>query len=158
MGAGKTTVGKRLARALRRPFLDCDVELVRRTGASIPLIFELESESGFRAREKRLIEELTLEPAIVLATGGGAVIDADNRRVLSERGLVVYLHAPIPLLVARTRHDHNRPLLQTEDRAARLSELMAQRVDFYREIAHVNIDTSSKTLADVVQTIRRLAT
>ncbi len=155
MGAGKTTVGKRLARALRRPFLDCDVELVRRTGASIPLIFELESESGFRAREKRLIDELTLEPGIVLATGGGAVIDADNRRVLAERGLVVYLHAPIPLLVARTRHDHTRPLLQTEDRAARLSELMEQREGFYQEIADVIIDTSTKTLGDVVQTIRR---
>ena len=154
MGAGKTTVGKRLARALKRRFVDCDHELEKRTGVTIPLIFEIEGEAGFRAREKKLVDELTQEAGIVLATGGGAVLDPDNRTALRERGLVVYLHAPVELLAARTRNDTNRPLLQTGDRAGKLRNLMAQREPLYREIADVLVDTGELTLLDIVNTIR----
>lgn len=154
MGAGKTTVGKRLARALKRRFVDCDHELERRTGVTIPLIFEIEGEAGFRAREKKLVDELTQEAGIVLATGGGAVLDPDNRTALRERGLVVYLHAPVELLAARTRNDSNRPLLKTGDRAGKLRALMEQREPLYRDVADVLVDTGALNLVEIVNTIR----
>lgn len=154
MGAGKTTVGKRLARALRRRFVDCDHELEKRTGVTIPLIFEIEGETGFRAREKRLIEELTREDGIVLATGGGAVLDADSRACLRERGTVVYLHAPVELLAARTRNDSNRPLLKAADRTTTLRNLMQQREPLYREIADLVVDTGKLNLTEIVNSIR----
>ena len=153
MGAGKTTIGKRLARALKRRFVDCDHEIERRTGARIPLIFEIEGESGFRSREKRVLDDLTLEENIVLATGGGAVLDPENRLALATRGLVVYLHAPIELLVARTRNDANRPLLQVANRAEKMREIFRQREPLYREIAHVTIDTGAQSMGDIVHTI-----
>lgn len=156
MGAGKTTVGKRLARALRRRFMDCDHELEKRTGVAIPLIFEIEGEAGFRAREKRLVDELTQTTGIVLATGGGAVLDADNRSALSSRGLVVYLHAPVELLAARTRNDTNRPLLKTADRAGKLRELVAQREPLYREVADLVVDTGALSLPEIVNAIREM--
>ena len=154
MGAGKTPVGKRLARALKRRFVDCDHELERRTGVTIPLIFEIEGEAGFRAREKKLVDELTQEAGIVLATGGGAVLDPDNRTALRERGLVVYLHAPVELLAARTRSDSNRPLLKTGDRAGKLRALMEQREPLYRDVADVLVDTGALNLVEIVNTIR----
>jgi shikimate kinase len=154
MGAGKTTVGKRLAKALKRRFIDCDRELERRTGATIALIFELEGEAGFRQREKRLIEELTLVDDVVLATGGGAVLDADNRALLAQRGYTIYLHASLSNLLARTRSDVNRPLLNTEDRAARLQQIIATREPLYRETAHLSIDTGVHSLSVIVQLIR----
>jgi shikimate kinase len=157
MGAGKTTIGKRLARALKRRFVDCDHEIEKKTGASIPLIFEIEGESGFRAREKRVIDDLTLEAGVVLATGGGAVLDPENRQRLSERGLVVFLYAPVELLVARTRNDTNRPLLQTGNRAERLREIMLQREPLYREIADLTVDTGAMAMGEIVSTIKARA-
>jgi shikimate kinase len=157
MGAGKTTIGKRLARALKRRFVDCDHEIEKKTGASIPLIFEIEGESGFRAREKRVIDDLSQEPGVVLATGGGAVLDPENRQRLSERGLVVFLYAPVELLVARTRNDTNRPLLQTGNRAERLREIMLQREPLYREIADLTVDTGAMAMGEIVSTIKARA-
>ena len=154
MGAGKTTIGKRLAKALKKRFFDADQELEQRTGASVTLIFDVEGEAGFREREKRIIDELTALDDIVLATGGGAVLDADNRARLSSRGFVVYLHAAVEHLVDRTRRDANRPLLQTDDPAARLAELMAEREPLYREVADLVVDTGELALHEVLKTIR----
>lgn len=154
MGAGKTTVGRRLARQLKLRFVDCDQEIERRTGASISLIFDVEGEAGFRAREKRLVEELTQLDEVVLATGGGAVLDPDSRRVLGERGLVVYLHAPLDKLLARTRGDTGRPLLDTDDRAGRLQQIVEFRDPLYRETADLILDTGTLTLSDIVDRIR----
>ena len=154
MGAGKTTIGRKLARALHLRFMDCDHEIEQRTGASIPLIFDIEGEPGFRAREKRVIDELTLMADAVIATGGGAVLDPDNRKCLSERGFVVYLHAPLEHLLARTRGDTNQPLLKTGDRVKRMQELMKFREPLYREVADLIVDTGALTLAAVVHQIR----
>lgn len=153
MGAGKTTVGRRLAQALRRDFIDSDHEIEQRAGAKIPLIFELEGEAGFRSREKTVIEELTQRPAIVLATGGGAILDADNRRCLIGRGFVVYLHASVDEQLRRTRFDHNRPLLQTADPQARLTHLIERRDPLYREVADCIISTEGQPIKQVVRAI-----
>ncbi len=154
MGAGKTTIGKRLAKRLRRNFVDSDQELESRTGASVALIFDVEGESGFRAREKRLIDELTQLDNIVLATGGGAVLDADNRAALSSRGFVVYLNASVEDLIARTQRDSSRPLLNTDDPAARMRELLEHRDPIYQGVADLVIDTGKLNLAEVVREIQ----
>ncbi len=153
MGAGKSTVGKRLAQALGMEFVDSDRALEERTGASIPLIFELEGEEGFRRREAAIIDELTQRPALVLATGGGAVTTPANRRYLSERGTVVYLQTSVDRQLARTRHDKNRPLLQTPNPRARLQELLKQREPLYREIADIIVSTDHGRPGSVVRTI-----
>jgi len=153
MGAGKTTIGRRLAQVLDREFLDSDHEIEQRAGASIPLIFELESEAGFRAREKAVIAELTQHPGIVLATGGGAVLDPDNRRCLAGRGFVVYLYASVDEQLQRTRHDTQRPLLQTADPRARLASLLEQRDPLYREIADLVVSSDGQLLRAIVQQI-----
>jgi shikimate kinase len=147
MGAGKTTIGRRLAKNMRRTFYDSDKEIEERTGASISLIFEIEGEAGFRARERRMIAELTQLKNIVLATGGGAVIDPDNRACLKQRGFVVYLRAPVERLLVRTHLDRGRPLLQTTDPAQRIKELLMEREPFYREVADAIIDTDHQTAA-----------
>lgn len=134
MGAGKTTIGRYLARALELEFIDVDAEIVRRAGADIPWIFDMEGEEGFRQREHSVVEELTRRPDIVLATGGGAVQRTDNRAAL-RRGFVIYLHATVEQQLARTRRDRNRPLLRTDDPQARLRELMTRREPLYRELA-----------------------
>lgn len=154
MGAGKTTIGKKLARALRLRFVDCDHEIELRTGATIPLIFDIEGEAGFRAREKRVVDEVTLEDGVVVATGGGAVLDPENRALLQERGFVVYLHAPLEHLLARTRGDTNRPLLQAGDRVKRMQEILKAREPLYRGVADLIVDTGALTLTAVVQNIR----
>ena len=154
MGAGKTTIGRRLAKSLRRKFIDSDQEIERRTGASIALIFDVEGEAGFREREKRIIDELSGLDDVVLATGGGAVLAEENRTTLSERGFVVYLHADIDQLVDRTRRDANRPLLNTEDPAARLRGLMEQRDPLYREVADLIIDTGTLNMQNVLKQIK----
>ena len=141
MGAGKTTVGRLLARRLGRRFADSDVEIEARCGVSIPVIFEIEGEEGFRQRERAMIDELTREPGIVLATGGGAVLAPENRRALSTRGRVVYLRAQPADLYRRVRHDRNRPLLATPDPLKRLEELFALRDPLYREVADLVVDT-----------------
>ena len=158
MGAGKTSVGRMLARDLRKQFYDSDHTIEARTGVKIPVIFELEGEAGFRAREAAAIEELTALHGIVLATGGGAVLSEANRLLLRARGVVVYLRASVNELWHRTRHDRNRPLLQTGDPLARLAELHAQRDPLYREAAHVVIDSGSQSLRALVLKLRaRLA-
>lgn len=155
MGAGKTTVGKLLAKHLRKTFLDSDHEIQRRTGVAIPVIFEIEGESGFRARESTVLKDLAEMENIVLATGGGAVLSLENRQLLSRSGTVVYLRAVVDDLWARTRHDRNRPLLQTTDPRAKLEELFAQRDPLYREVADIIIDTSSQSVYTLVRQLEQ---
>lgn len=156
MGAGKSTIGRQLARELGKSFHDSDHEIEDRTGVDIPLIFELEGEAGFRKREAEVIDELTRLPDIVLATGGGAILDPQNRAHLKERGTVIYLHASVPQQLKRTARDRNRPLLQTEDPKARLTELMAIRDPLYRETADIIIETDGMRVHEVVRKITRL--
>lgn len=141
MGAGKTTVGRMLARRLSRRFMDSDAEIEARCGVRIPLIFEIEGEGGFRLRERTIIAELTALENIVLATGGGVILAAENRRVLAQRGTVIYLCAQPADLYRRLRNDRNRPLLMTADPLRRLEELYAQRDPLYREAAHIVVET-----------------
>src|SRR5690554_2820344 len=136
MGSGKSTIGRQLAKALRRKFYDSDREIEKRTGVSISWIFEMEGESGFREREERVIEALTGREDIVLATGGGAVLSEHNRQWLRERGHVVYLSAPVEQLYRRTARDRKRPLLQHTDRRKQIELLLQQRDPLYREVAH----------------------
>jgi shikimate kinase len=135
-GAGKSTLGRQLARRLHKRFVDADAELEARLGVSIPTIFEIEGEAGFRDREEVTIAELTVLEGIVLSTGGGAVLRPANRERLKENGTVIYLHAEPSTLWARIRHSRNRPLLQTSDPLGRLAELYAQRDALYRETAN----------------------
>ena len=146
MGAGKTTVGRLLARRLKRSFHDTDEEIERRCGVRIPVIFDIEGEAGFRARESQVIEELCTLENTVLATGGGAVLAESNRRAIAGCGIVVYLHARPPQLWQRVRHDRNRPLLKTADPPKRLEELYAQRDPLYREVADLVIDTGRQSV------------
>jgi len=155
MGAGKTTIGRLVARSLNREFLDSDHEIESRTGADIPWIFDVEGESGFRRRERLAIDDLTQLKGVVLATGGGAVLDPDNRRHLGARGMVVYLCTSVDQQLDRTRKDRNRPLLQTEDPRRRLEELMAVRDPLYREIADLVIETDGRTARSVAGEIVR---
>jgi shikimate kinase len=156
MGAGKSTIGKQLAKQLKLAFFDSDHEIESRTGVDIPLIFELEGEAGFRKREAAMIDELTSQDGIVLATGGGAILDKNNRRNLADRGKVIYLHTSIDQQLTRTRRDRNRPLLQTDDPRARLEELMLVREPIYRGLADLVIDTNHKRTRDVVRDVVRL--
>lgn len=151
MGAGKSTAGRLIARRLKRKFIDADHEVERRCGVRIPVIFEIEGEGGFRAREETLIEELTALEDIVLATGGGAVLAEANRRHLAARGTVVYLHAPPPALHERVRQDRNRPLLATADPLARLQELYAVRDPLYREIADIIVETGRQSVQSLAR-------
>jgi len=146
MGAGKTTVGRLLGRRLKLRFFDSDLEIESRCGVKIPLIFEIEGEAGFRAREEQVLAELTAMEGIVLATGGGAVLAAESRRRLAARGSVIYLNARPEDLYERVRHDRNRPLLATADPRARLRELYAERDPLYRSIADVVVDTGRQSV------------
>ncbi|MGQ0658655.1 MAG: shikimate kinase AroK [Chromatiales bacterium] len=155
MGAGKSTVGRHLARGLQKAFVDSDRVIEERTGASISLIFEIEGEAGFRQRESQVIAELTRRRDIILATGGGAVLHEENRHCLTERGFVIYLRAPLDLLVERTTRDRNRPLLANADPRQRLRSLLEEREPLYREVADLIIDTSHHTVGQVVTLIRQ---
>jgi len=155
MGAGKTTVGKLLAKHLGKTFYDSDHEIERRTGVNIPLIFDIEGEAGFRTREQAMIEELAGKQDIVLATGGGAVLSPYNRETLHSQGTVVYLRASVDDLWLRTRHDRGRPLLQTADPQARLADLFQQRDPLYREVAHITVDTSRQSVQSLVHQLEQ---
>jgi shikimate kinase len=153
MGAGKTTVGRQLAKRLQRRFLDSDHEIEARTGVRIPVIFEIEGETGFRSRETQVLAELAREQDLVLATGGGAVLAPENRRCLRGSGIVVYLHAPPEVLYERTRHDRNRPLLQVDDPLAKLKLLYEQRDPIYREVAHLVVEGKNGAAGQLTQRI-----
>ena len=146
MGAGKTTAGKHIAAELGKTFHDTDHEIERRTGVKISLIFELEGDAGFRAREAQVVDQLTQLSNVVLATGGGAVLDADNRKHLAYRGVVVYLHGHPKDLWHRTRYDKSRPLLQGTDPLEKLNSLYRQRDPLYREIADIVVDTGRQSV------------
>lgn len=153
MGAGKTTIGRHLATLLHKRFVDVDHEIEKRTGVTIHVIFEIEGEAGFRQRESTLVNELARDQDIVLATGGGAVLLEENRKILKEHGVVVYLQADIETLVERTRRDRNRPLLQTEDPRGKIEELLRQREPIYREVADVVVDTGQRAPSSVARDI-----
>ena len=155
MGAGKTTIGKYLAQQLKLGFADTDSEIEARTGADIPWIFDVEGEEGFRDREQRVVEEMTLWDDVVLATGGGVVLRPENRRALASRGFVIYLYATVDEQVRRTRRDRQRPLLQNGDPEQILRELMAVRDPLYREIADHIIETDSCSPKTVAQRLMR---
>lgn len=155
MGAGKTSVGKLLAKRLGKSFYDSDQEIERATGVKIPLIFEIEGETGFRAREAKMLAELTARRDVVLATGGGAVLAEENRRLLSENGVVIYLRAAVADLWRRTRHDKNRPLLKSADPRATLDQLFAERDPLYRGIADVVVDTGNQSLGSLAHRLEQ---
>jgi shikimate kinase len=154
MGSGKSAVGRALAKALGHEFIDSDAEIESRTGVDIAYIFEKEGEAGFRRREHDIIEELTARTDAVLATGGGTILDEDNRRVLGERGTVIYLHATVDQQLQRTRRGRDRPLLQTGDRRQTLTDLMAVRDPLYRSIADITVETDKRSVAAVTEEIR----
>lgn len=155
MGAGKTTVGRALARLTGKRFLDSDHEIEARTGVRVPVIFEIEGEAGFRAREAEVIDELTRLDDIVLATGGGVVMDPANRECLKRSGLVIYLRASADDLYLRTCHDKSRPLLQTANPKAKLQELYEIRDPLYREVADLVIDTSSQSVHQLINRLQK---
>ncbi len=155
MGSGKTTIGRQLARACKLEFIDSDAEIVARTGAEISWIFDIEGEAGFRKREKMVLDELTQQKGIVLATGGGSVLDADNRRVLAARGTVIYISASLEQLLKRTAKDTSRPLLNQDDPRAVMQALCEQRDPLYREIADMVVTTDDCTVSQAVKQIRK---
>jgi shikimate kinase len=155
MGAGKTTVGRALAKVSGKVFYDTDHEIESRTGAKIPIIFEVEGEAGFRRREVAMIAELGAQKNIVLATGGGAVLNPANRAVLRREGFVIYLRASVDELYLRTCHDKNRPLLQTANPKERLREFYAIRDPLYCEVADLVIDTSRQTVHSLLQLLMK---
>lgn len=150
MGAGKTTLGRQLAAHLQRDFYDSDQVICERTGVSIPTIFELEGEAGFRSRERTIIDELTQLNNIILATGGGAILQPQNHSALRHRGYVVYLKARPDILLARTRCDKNRPLLQVADPLARLNQLYAERDPLYHSAAHLVLEVNDHHAANAL--------
>lgn len=153
MGAGKSTVGRILARRLGKRFVDTDHEIEKRNGVTIPVIFEIEGEEGFRRREQELLADLAQEQDLVLSTGGGIVLKPENREVLRNHGFVVYLNARPELLADRTKHDRTRPLLNVEDPLTRLRELHSVRDPLYREVAHAVVETGRGAPQQVVQAI-----
>jgi shikimate kinase len=153
MGAGKTAIGRELARHLKLEFVDADQEIERRTGADIALIFEKEGEAGFRRREREVIAELTQREGLVLATGGGAVLDPANRDALKQRGFVIYLKASVGAQAARTAQNRNRPLLETEDRQERLKQLFEVRAPLYESLAELTVETDSGQVKQISQRI-----
>lgn len=146
MGSGKTTMGRTLAKHLDKTFVDSDEEIQKRTGVTIPHIFDVEGEAGFRQRETAVIADLVGGENMVLATGGGAVLAEQNRAILRQNGIVIYLKANVHDLWQRTRHDRNRPLLQTGDPYAKLTELFQQRDPLYRDVADIVIQSGKQSV------------
>ena len=155
MGAGKSTVGRHLAKALGKEFIDCDHALEEHTGATVALIFEIEGEEGFRKREMKMLEELSGRENIVLATGGGVVNSPENCSRLRERGYTVYLDAPLDLLLERTSRDRNRPLLNTDDREGSLTSLLEEREPLYRDVSDLVVRTDRRSPRSVAKDIAK---
>jgi shikimate kinase len=155
MGSGKTAVGRHLARLFHLTFYDSDADIEAKTGVDIAFIFEKEGEAGFRLRERESIERLTQLESIVLATGGGAVIEHDNRRMLAERGIVVYLETSVDQQLERTRHARHRPLLNDTDPEEKLRELMLRRAALYAEIANVTVSTDGRKVQLVAEEVHQ---
>ena len=157
MGAGKTTLGRYIAQMLDRPFYDSDHEICTASGVSIPIIFEMEGEQGFRNRETAMLKKLTAMKDIILSTGGGSVLRDENRQNMRRNGTVVYLHASPEVLLERTRYDNSRPLLQVENPLAKLQELYNARDPLYRNTAHIVIESDScaKTVKRLFEALNR---
>ncbi len=153
MGAGKTTIGKRVASHLGCDFYDSDRVIEERTGVSIPLIFELEGEEGFRRRETEVIEELCKDKNIILATGGGAILREQNRQMMKQNSLVIFLNASLEKLFERTSRDRNRPLLQTSDPKQKLEQLLKDRLTIYQEMADIIVTTDHQSIQQTVNSI-----
>jgi shikimate kinase len=153
MGAGKSAVGRQLGRMLHLDFIDSDDEIEARTGVDIPFIFEKEGEDGFRRRESRVIDELTQREGIVLATGGGAVIDPQNRNLLGARGFVIYLYTSVDQQLSRTQRGRERPLLENGEPREILESLMQERDPWYREVADLVVDTDGRKVKAVANEI-----
>ncbi len=156
MGAGKTTIGRQLAKKLSKRFYDSDHEIEKRTGANIPLIFEIELEEGFRKREAKVLAELVELDNIVLSTGGGAVLDVDNRRKLKEHGRIVYLKSSPEKLLKRTAGDKRRPLLQGDDKLTKITAILSEREPLYIELADEIIETDKLSIKQILQTVIKL--
>ncbi len=164
MGSGKTTMGRTLSRQLGKAFVDSDEEIIERTGVTVPHIFDVEGEPGFRLRETAVIRDLVGRDNLVLATGGGAVLAEQNRAILQQNGIVIYLKASVHDLWQRTRHDRNRPLLQTDDPHARLTELFQQRDPLYQQVADIVVQSGKQSahalmlrLVDEIEAFRKKA-
>ena len=155
MGAGKTTVGKLLAQQLGKTFVDSDEEIQQRTGVTIPHIFDVEGEAGFRQRETNVIQDLVRLDNLVLATGGGAVLNGQNCDALRSNGIVIYLRSSVHDLWQRTRHDRNRPLLQTADPRATLKNLYEQRDPLYSQVADLVISTGKQSVHSLVMQLQQ---
>ncbi len=156
MGVGKTTIGRQLAAALGREFIDLDHAIEARCGVRVATIFDIEGEAGFRRRETALLDEYTRVPGLVLATGGGAVLAEENRRMLSDRGCVVYLRASVDELYRRVARDRNRPLLRTDDPRQRIADLLAQREPLYDSVADIRQDTVDQPITQIVRSLLAL--
>lgn len=156
MGAGKSTIGKQLARELGKDFRDSDSEIEKRTGVSIDVIFDIEGEQGFRRRETGMLKELVEKRGIVLATGGGAVLAPENQQLLRDNGLIIYLRATAEHLAGRVRLDRRRPLLQSGDKLVKIRELLTQREPIYQQLADMVIETNNRSIPRVVRQISRM--
>ena len=156
MGAGKSTIGRRLAQELGKQFRDSDVEIENKTGVSIDVIFDIEGEQGFRRRETGMLREMVEERGIVLATGGGAVLAPENRELLRDNGLVIYLKASAEHLAGRVRLDRRRPLLQSGDKLERIRELMIERDPIYQQLADLVVETNNRSVPRVVREISKM--
>lgn len=153
MGAGKSAVGRQLARMLHLDFVDSDEEIENRTGVDIPFIFEKEGEAGFRKREVKMIDELSQRQGIVLATGGGAILDPGSRSHLGARGFVIYLFTTVQQQLDRTKRGRSRPLLEIGDKEGVLEALMTERDPLYREIADLTVETDGRRVQAVARDI-----
>jgi len=156
MGSGKTSVGRRLANVLKREFFDSDIEIVSRTGVSVEHIFDIEGEEGFRKRETSMLKELCEFSGVVIATGGGIVVKQENREILKNNGLIVYLSSSIEQLVKRTANSKTRPLLErSTNREKTIRDLVNAREDYYQEVADIVIETTGKKLYAIIDEIKK---
>ena len=153
MGAGKTTIGRQLAKKLSKEFYDSDHEIEKHTGADISLIFELEGEEGFRKRESQLLKEIVSNKNIVLSTGGGAVLDPENRKLLSDNGIIIYLKSTAEKLYRRIADDKRRPLIQTDDRLNKIKKILEEREPLYQSLANEIIETQELSIKQITQKI-----